>query len=395
LFFFIHGNNYIKISRFYIYIYPIIGSLILIIFSKFIRNKYIVSYILFFITTITTYLNFTNPMSGNFTFNSNIYLLGVSFYTVSLSYIMYVNGSSNFNDILVISNPLLIITGPVLIFYKKIVNSNLKRRIKIYMPYLVLGLFFYQIISIPITQYFVLFKNSNSFITLAYGIIFELFIYFNFAGISLIIYGLFGIMGVSIPLNFRQPFSSRNLIEFWKGWHISLSIVLKQLFYNPIRNKYNKYLAICIVYLTSGLWHGTTFNFIIWGIFHAIFYIITIFLLSNNLKYLSTIIMLLVIPIGRILFSEINNDQLKIKLQFQNFNIYEINNYNFGWNATISLTIGFLIVLAEFIFAKKLYFRQRTYKFYRKPISQIIILLLIFLLITKNSGINFAAYGQR
>jgi hypothetical protein len=105
--------------------------------------------------------------------------------------------------------------------------------------------------------------------------------------------------------------------------------------------------------------------------------------------------MLLVIPIGRILFSEINNDQLKIKLQFQNFNIYEINNYNFGWNATISLTIGFLIVLAEFIFAKKLYFRQRTYKFYRKPISQIIILLLIFLLITKNSGINFAAYGQR
>ena len=88
--------------------------------------------------------------------------------------------------------------------------------------------------------------------------------------------------GLGIPLNFRQPFSSRNLIEFWRGWHVTLSSVLKNLFYNPVRTKSNGSIALFVVFLSSAMWHGVTVNFIFWGTFHATCFIITKLLLNNK-----------------------------------------------------------------------------------------------------------------
>ena len=58
------------------------------------------------------------------------------------------------------------------------------------------------------------------------------------------LYGLFGIIGYRIPLNFKQPFSSTNIIEFGRGWHLSLSAVLKLMFYKPLRKNFPPSIAL-------------------------------------------------------------------------------------------------------------------------------------------------------
>jgi D-alanyl-lipoteichoic acid acyltransferase DltB (MBOAT superfamily) len=242
-----------------------------------------------------------------------------------------------------------------------------------------------------------LIKFTNFLNVLFFGIVFEIFIYFNFAGLSLIIYSIFGLLGVEIPLNFRQPFSSRNIIEFWRGWHISLSIVLKELFYNPVKEKSKGYIATIVVFVGSALWHAVTLNFLIWGIFHALaFNFSKILYKKRSSKIVLCIIMIITIIFGRIIFSETNFSNLLLKLSFSNFSKFEFPPISqFGYLSFISLVIGLILILLEFIFYKKNLFKQKTYKFLRVPISQIIMLIIVILLIQNSSGINYAAYNQR
>ena len=86
-----------------------------------------------------------------------------------------------------------------------------------------------------------------------FALIFELFLYANFCGLSLMLYGLFGIVGFKVPLNFKQPFSSSNIIEFWRGWHLSLTAVLKTLFYEPLRKNFPPSIALLGVFLASAM----------------------------------------------------------------------------------------------------------------------------------------------
>jgi D-alanyl-lipoteichoic acid acyltransferase DltB (MBOAT superfamily) len=207
-------------------------------------------------------------------------------------------------------------------------------------------------------------------------------------------YGLFGIIGILIPLNFRQPFSSRNLIEFWKGWHISLSNVLKELFYNPTKKILNSNIAIIVVFIGSAMWHGITINFFIWGVFHGILYLITKQIIKykkNN--FLPQIIMIFTIIFGRIIFSENNSRRLMQKMCFSivNSNISALS--IFTKYSSLSLFLGLIIVISEYLFYNQTYYKQRNYKYLRTPIMQIIIILMIFFLIS--NGVNYAVYGQR
>jgi D-alanyl-lipoteichoic acid acyltransferase DltB (MBOAT superfamily) len=333
-------------------------------------------------------------MTGNYIGSSNVILFGLSFYSLTLAYKSYTEGIT-VKDIFIASNPLLLFTGPIAIFFKDITVISLKRRLKYFLPYIIIGIFFYQIIAYPITKFFILFENTNTLVVLIYGIIFEVFIYFNFAGLSLILYGIFGIMGISIPLNFRQPFSSRNLIEFWRGWHVSLSTVLKELYYIPIKKKFNSTIAIICIFIFSGLWHGVTLNFIIWASFHASCFIITKMLLKNGYKSITTIIMIFAIPIGRIFFSDSNIKSLLLKLSFNDFNFDYLLFRNIGLHHYLSLFLGLFIIFLEFFFAKSANFKQGNYKFLRTPVIQFILFILILSLISESEEINFAAYGQR
>ena len=140
-----------------------------------------------------------------------------------------------YKSVLFVSNPLLLSTGPIALFFRNISHKSLRKRIEYFFPFIIVGTFIFQIVGIPLTEFFFLIESTDVVSSIIFAAIFEIFVYANFCGLSLLLFGLFGLFGYRIPLNFNQPFSSRNIIEFWRGWHTSLSKVLKVLFYKPLR----------------------------------------------------------------------------------------------------------------------------------------------------------------
>jgi len=113
-------------------------------------------------------------------------------------------------------------------------------------------------------------------------------IYFDFSGYSDMAIGLGLMFGFKFLENFNYPFISSSITEFWRRWHISLSSWFKDYLYIPLGgNKVKKsrhYLNILIVWMTTGLWHGASWNFVLWGLYFAILLIIEKLFLLNFLK---------------------------------------------------------------------------------------------------------------
>ena len=103
-------------------------------------------------------------------------------------------------------------------------------------------------------------------------------IFFDFSAYSDMAIGLGKIFGFHFLENFNYPYISRNIQEFWRRWHISLSQWFKDYLYIPLggnrKGKMRTYINLLIVFFLTGLWHGSSWNFIFWGIFHGVFLII-------------------------------------------------------------------------------------------------------------------------
>lgn len=366
-----------------------------ILLSNTIADKRI-AYILFFTVTLTSIFGITETLTGSHATSTQPFLFGLSFYTATLAYLIFTKKDLNSIDVLKVSNPLLLATGPISLFIKDYRHRNFSKRFNYFFPYIIVGIFYYQIIAIPLTKAFGLINSTDVISALIFASIFELFVYANFCGLSLIIFGLFGIIGYKVPLNFRQPFTSTNVIDFWKGWHTSLSPVLKALFYVPLRRKFSSSIALLGVYLASAMWHGVTFNFLLWGIFHALMFILTIHLLKHRIKYLPLLILIIAIVIGRLLFADSETDRLIDKLTFS-YNGYdsvlkilkELPN-----TSKAAMILGFGLILIEFLFRNSRNVAKRNYKHLRTPVS-LFLLVSIGVLLATNVGVNFAVYGQR
>ena len=106
-------------------------------------------------------------------------------------------------------------------------------------------------------------------------ILFAIQIYADFSGYSSIARGLAKILGIELMKNFEQPYLSRNITEFWRRWHISLSSWLKDYLYISLggnrKGKIRTYVNLMITMLLGGLWHGASWNFVIWGGLHGIY----------------------------------------------------------------------------------------------------------------------------
>lgn len=102
-------------------------------------------------------------------------------------------------------------------------------------------------------------------------------IYCDFCGYSEIAIGITRMFGFKCSDNFRTPYFSLTIKEFWNRWHISLSLWLRDYIYFPLggsrKGKLKKYVNTVIVFLISGIWHGNTWNYLVWGIWHSIFQI--------------------------------------------------------------------------------------------------------------------------
>ena len=126
-------------------------------------------------------------------------------------------------------------------------------------------------------------NNYKGFSILLATVFFTFQIYCDFMSYSDIARGAAEVLGFKITNNFQQPYFSKSIKEFWRRWHISLTSWFKDYLYFPLggnrRGKLKTYYNIIIVFLVSGLWHGATINFIIWGGLHG-FYQITEYLVN-------------------------------------------------------------------------------------------------------------------
>lgn len=129
--------------------------------------------------------------------------------------------------------------------------------------------------------------------TLLLGAVFFAFqIYGDFSGYSDIAIGTSRLFGFNLKQNFAFPYFSRNIGEFWRRWHISLSTWFRDYLYIPLggsKGSVSKQIRnIFIIFIVSGFWHGASWNFVIWGGLNAM-YFLPLFLMRRNRSYLDTV----------------------------------------------------------------------------------------------------------
>lgn len=136
-------------------------------------------------------------------------------------------------------------------------------------------------------------------------------IYFDFSGYSDMAIGLGRMFGFSFPENFRYPYQSKSITEFWRRWHITLSTWFREYLYIPLggnrKGKGRQILNLFIVWTLTGFWHGAGWNFIMWGLYYFLFLVVEkLFLLKVLDKapsVLRHIYSLFVIIIGWVIFA--------------------------------------------------------------------------------------------
>ena len=103
-------------------------------------------------------------------------------------------------------------------------------------------------------------------------------IYFDFSGYSDMALGIARLFNTQLPVNFNAPYQAGNMVEFWRRWHMSLSTFLRDYLYIPLggnrQGPFHRYRNLMLTMLIGGLWHGASWNFVVWGGCHGLFLVI-------------------------------------------------------------------------------------------------------------------------
>lgn len=149
-----------------------------------------------------------------------------------------------------------------------------------------------------------------------FGIImYTIQIYFDFSGYSDMALGLGKMFGFHYPENFNYPYISRSITEFWRRWHISLSTFFRDYVYIPLGgNRKRQILNMFIVWALTGLWHGASWNFVLWGLYYFVFLVVEKYVVFKLPKKLNVVIgaiyTLPVVILGWALFYYTDTSQL-------------------------------------------------------------------------------------
>jgi len=134
-------------------------------------------------------------------------------------------------------------------------------------------------------------------------------IYFDFSGYSDMAIGLARMFGVRFPENFNFPYISQSITEFWRRWHISLSSWFRDYLYVPLggnrRGIGRTYLNLITVFVLCGLWHGASWNFLLWGVYYGVFLVIERMFAATaprTPRFIRHFYALFVVAIGWVLF---------------------------------------------------------------------------------------------
>lgn len=132
------------------------------------------------------------------------------------------------------------------------------------------------------TDYQVLSQHHGIYIGLALSLVaYSAYIFLDFSGYSDIAIGTGYLMGIKIPENFRSPYLSTNLADFWRRWHITFSNFLRNLIFKPLVIQLSSWfprsprlfissIGYIITFVICGVWHGNTLNFVYWGLWHGV-----------------------------------------------------------------------------------------------------------------------------
>ncbi|MFS2187007.1 MBOAT family protein [Mucilaginibacter sp. Mucisp84] len=135
-------------------------------------------------------------------------------------------------------------------------------------------------------------ENATTVSLIIATLFFTYQIYCDFSGYSDIALGVSKLFGVDLIVNFKQPYFSKTITEFWRRWHISLSTWFRDYLYIPLGgNKVSKSKWIfntMLVFVVSGLWHGANYTFLIWGAIHGLMLIIERFVYGDRIRQITS-----------------------------------------------------------------------------------------------------------
>jgi len=198
--------------------------------------------------------------------------------------------------------------------------------------------------------------SNISLLTAWLGIIsFALQIYYDFSGYSDMAKGIGEMLGFKYPDNFNYPYIASSITDFWRRWHITLSSWFRDYVYIPLGgNRCSKIVNIrniLVVWLLTGIWHGASWNYILWGLYFGILLLIEKYILKNVLvkmnSFVKHIYSIILILIGWVIFSfeDFNALLTYLKSMFINQNIIDNNFIFFIQNYYVFYLFGIIFCM--------------------------------------------------
>ena len=407
LFYFYGEPKYILLMLIEVLISYVVGLLIDKYKSKNILIIGIFIHVLLF--GIFKYFNFV-IINVNNLFHSNLNLLnvvlpiGISFYTfqiISYEIDVYNKKVNVQNNILkyflyVFLFPQLI-AGPI-VRYQDVNNEIDNRNVTFEMfanglRRFIIGLSKKVIIANNLGELCNIYLNlgdKSVLFTWIFAISYMLQIYFDFSGYSDIAIGLGKMLGFNFPENFNYPYMAKSITDFWRRWHMTLSSWFRDYVYIPLGGNKKGVLKqirnILIVWSLTGLWHGASWNFIVWGLYFGILLILEKFILkkyfSNVPKFIKGIYTLFLVMISFVIFQgdNLSNDFNIIK------GLFGLNGELFINNVTLYYLKGYVLFIVLGVISSTNYVKNLVIKISNGKGKKIIntlepIYLLILLII--------------
>ena len=325
--------------------------------------------------------------------------IGISFYTFQgISYVVDVyrrkfKAERNIIDFVTyISMFEQLIAGPIVTYekvekdlhYRKVTSEKVKNGVGIF----IIGLGLKVLLANPIGKLWtqtcnIGFESISTPLAWMAIFAFTFQIYFDFFGYSLMAIGLGKMLGFRIPVNFRHPYLSCSMTEFWRRWHITLGSWFREYVYIPLggnrKGIWNTIRNLFFVWLLTGLWHGAGYNFLIWGCVLFLIIVLEKYFIGkylNDNKIMGHLYMMLIIPLTWAIFAINDVNQLGVFF----LRLFPVGSQG-PWSAFSNDYIKYFGMYFPFFIFALLFSTKLPFKLFKKIKNKIVkntILLFIF-----------------
>ena len=209
-------------------------------------------------------------------------------------------------------------------------------------------------------------------------------IYFDFYGYSLMAIGLGKMIGFKLPTNFNNPYMATSVTDFWRRWHITLSRWFRDYVYIPLGGSRcsmpRTILNMFIVWALTGLWHGASLNFVLWGLFFFVFLTLEklgLKKLFDRFPVIGHMYIIFLIPLGWMIFAieNVSDIGLYFTRLFPFFGSSTVSHFNNTDYITAINNYWFFFILAIF-FSTGIW--QKLYKRFKHSVVTSVIILAVF-----------------